>query len=52
MKTSKLTEEQIAFALRLAESGTRWPRSVGRWMSPSRPPRHVIGMSQIMLKRA
>ena len=36
MKKSKFTEEQIAFALRQAESGPGWPRSAGRWGSRSR----------------
>ncbi len=31
MKTSKFTDEQIAFALRQAETGQRWQRSVERW---------------------
>jgi hypothetical protein len=31
MKKSKYTEEQIAFALRRAEGGTRSPTSVARW---------------------
>lgn len=30
MKKSKFTDEQIAFALKQAEVGKRWPRVVGQ----------------------
>ena len=37
MKRKRYTDEQIAFALRQAESARRWRKSAGNSASPSRP---------------
>ncbi|SFO23989.1 putative transposase, partial [Nitrosospira briensis] len=46
VKKSKYTEQQIAFALKQAELGTRLKRSAGRWVS-AMPPSTTGGRSTV-----